>query len=266
MASSRRTARPGEPPVNRGGSGGGATATLLGFRFRDPSLLRRALTHRSYCNEHGLEAAESYERLEFLGDAVLSLTISAQLYRSFPEADEGRLTKARARLVSGKALAAVARRWGLGEALRVGRGVDESGGRDQDSVLAAAVESVLGAVYLDRGLEAAREFVSVNMLDELAAVAAGLSPGARPPENPKSRLQELLQGQGRPAPVYRVVCQDGPDHSPVFTVEAVAEGQVIGQGQGGRKSDAERAAAASALAALPPDSPDNPLIPETPRP
>lgn len=262
MASSRRTARPGAAPPGRGdAAGNGDTATLLGFRFRDPSLLRRALTHRSYCNEHGLDAAESYERLEFLGDAVLSLTISAQLYRRFPGADEGQLTKARAWLVRGAALARIARRWGLGELLRVGRGVDESGGRDQDSVLAAAVESVIGAVYLDQGLDAAREFVGVNMLDELAAVAAGLSPGARPPENPKSRLQELLQGQGRPAPVYRVAGRDGPDHSPVFTVEAVSDGLVIGQGQGGRKSDAERAAAASALAALPPDLPDDSVYP-----
>lgn len=186
MASSRRPARPGHPPPNRGEAR--ATATLLGFRFRDPSLLRRALTHRSYCNEHGLDAAESYERLEFLGDAVLSLTISAYLYRSFPDADEGQLTKARAALVRGPALAQAARRWGLGQRLRVGRGVDESGGRDQDSVLAAAVESVIAAIYLDQGLEAARDFVSVNMIDELAAVAARLSQGAPPHVRPRCAI------------------------------------------------------------------------------
>ena len=258
MASSKRPARPGPSPPNRGESG--ETATLLGFRFRDPSLLRRALTHRSYCNEHGLDAAESYERLEFLGDAVLSLTISAHLYRSFPDADEGQLTKARAALVRGPALAQAARRWGLGQRLQVGRGVDESGGRNQDSVLAAAVESVIAAIYLDQGLAAARDFVSVNMIDELAAVAARLSQGATPPENPKSRLQEWLQGQGRPAPSYHVTGREGPDHSPVFTVAAVAKGQVLGKGRGGKKSEAERAAAASALAALsefPDAPPDN---------
>lgn len=223
--------------------------SLLGFRFRDPSLFRRALVHRSYCNEHGLDATESYERLEFLGDAVLELTVSAHLYRHFPGADEGQLTKARSWLVRGEALAQVARRWGLGERLLVGRGVEASGGRDQDSVLAAAVEAVIAAIYLDQGMEAAREFISVNMIDELAAAALSLSKGA-PPENPKSRLQEYLQGQGRPAPTYRLARREGPDHNPVFSVEALAGGAVIGTGQGGKKSEAERAAAEAALAAL----------------
>ena len=219
---------------------------LLGFRFRDPSLFRRALVHRSYCNEHGLEATESYERLEFLGDAVLELTVSAHLYRRFPEADEGELTKARSSLVRGETLAQVARRWGLGERLVVGRGVEASGGRDQDSVLAAAVEAVIAAVYLDQGMEAAREFISVNMIDELASISLA----GPPPENPKSRLQEYLQGQGRPTPTYRLAHREGPDHNPVFSVEALVGGEVVGRGQGGRKSEAERAAAEAALAAL----------------
>ena len=220
--------------------------SLLGFRFRDPSLFRRALVHRSYCNEHGLDATESYERLEFLGDAVLELTVSAHLYRQFPDSDEGQLTKARSWLVRGEALAQVARRWRLGERLLVGRGVEASGGRNQDSVLAAAVEAVIAAVYLDQGMEAARQFISVNMIDELAS----MSLSGPPPENPKSRLQEYLQGQGMPAPTYRLAHREGPDHSPVFTVEALVCGEIIGQGQGGRKSDAERAAAEAALAAL----------------
>ena len=221
-------------------------ALMLGFQFRDPSLFQRALVHRSYCNEHGLDASESYERLEFLGDAVLELTISAHLFRQFPDADEGQLTKVRSSLVRGEMLAQVARRLGLGEHLLVGRGVEASGGRYQDSVLAASLEAVLAAVYLDQGLEAAREFVSRHMAPELAEIIRS----GPPPENPKSRLQELLQGQGRPTPVYRLSHQEGPDHNPVFSVEALVGDEVIGTGRGSKKAEAERAAAQAALAQL----------------
>ena len=218
-------------------------ATLLGFQFRDPSLFDRALVHRSYCNEHELDAADSYERLEFLGDAVLELVISARLYQQFPDADEGQLTKSRSSLVRGNVLAGVARRLELGNLLLVGHGVKASGGRDQDSVLAATFEAVIAAVYLDQGLEAAREFIHRIMAPELADITQR---GA-PPENPKSRLQELLQGKGRPTPSYRLAGRDGPDHSPVFSVEAVVAEKVIGLGRGGKKSDAEKAAAEAAL-------------------
>lgn len=224
--------------------------SLLGFRFRDPSLFRRALVHRSYCNEHGLDANESYERLEFLGDAVLELTISAHLFNRFPSADEGQLTKARASLVKGETLAGVARRWGLGERLLVGKGVEATGGREQDSVLAAATEAVIAAVYLDQGMEAAREFISVNMMDELAALAVSLSGGSLPSENPKSRLQEILQGRGQPTPTYRMVDRRGPDHSPVFTIEVLVGEEVVGRGQGNRKSSAESCAAEAALVSI----------------
>ncbi len=225
------------------GGRGRNSASLLGFQFRDPSLFERALVHRSYCNEHGMEASDSYERLEFLGDAVVELIISAHLYRQFPEADEGQLTKSRSSLVRGKVLAQVARRLGLGELLLVGHGVEASGGRNQDSVLAAALEAVIAAVYLDQGMEAARLFVSQHLAQELAD---NLQAGA-PPENPKSRLQEWLQGIGQPAPSYRLVSREGPDHNPVFSVEAAVGERVVGMGQGGKKSDAERAAAEAAL-------------------
>lgn len=225
-------------------------ASLLGFRFRDPSLFRRALLHRSYCNEHDLDASESYERLEFLGDSVLELIVSEHLYLHFPEADEGQLTKARASLVKGETLAAVARRWGLDEMLLLGLGAEETGVRNQDSVLAASVEAAIAAVFLDHDMEAARKFIAENMADELAALSAAMSAGMAPAENPKSRLQEFLQGRGEPTPVYRDVCREGPDHSPVFTVEVLAGHEVIGMGQGGKKSDAESAAAQAALLAL----------------
>ena len=230
-------------------SGGGRarnSASLLGFQFRDPSLLERAFVHRSYCNEHELEASESYERMEFLGDAVLGLVISDLLYQQFPEADEGQLTKARASLVKGRVLAGVARRLGLGEMLKVGHGVEASGDRDKDKVLAATLEAVIAAVYLDQGLEAARQFVSRHMSAELTDI----SQRKVPPENPKSKLQELLQGHGLPTPSYRLTGRAGPDHNPVFCVEAVVGERIIGQGEGGRKSEAERSAAEAALEVL----------------
>lgn len=237
MESSRLPASPS--------SGGRArnSASLLGFQFRDPSLLDHAFVHQSYCNEHGLEASESYERMEFLGDAVLGLVISDLLFQQFPEADEGQLTKARSSLVRGKVLAGVARRMRLGERLKVGNGVEASGDRDKDKVLAATFEAVVAAVYLDQGLEAARQFVSRHMSAELADVSRMKAP----PENPKSELQELLQGHGLPTPSYLPTGREGPDHSPVFRVEAVVAEQVIGRGQGGKKSDAEKAAAEDAL-------------------
>ena len=193
-----------------------------------------------------MDATESYERLEFLGDAVLELTVSERLFRQFADAGEGQLTKARASLVRGEALARVARRLGLGDLLLVGRGVESSGGRDQDSVLAAALEAVIAAVYLDGGLDAARQFIDRHLGPELAEMARL----GRPPENPKSRLQELLQGNGMPTPTYNVSHKEGPDHCPTFTVEAVLEGRVVGTGQGGKIADAERSAAESALESL----------------
>ncbi len=228
------------------GERGSNPESLLGIPFRDPSIFQRALVHRSYCNENGLDASDSYERLEFLGDAVLELIVSEHLYRLFPEADEGRLTKARSAIVRGKALAHAARRLRLGDRLMVGRGVEDSGGREQDSVLAAALEAVLGAVFLDQGLEAAREFVNQRLAPELAQMS-GSGP---PPENPKSQLQEWLQSQGRPAPSYRLAGRDGPDHDPVFSVEALVNGKAAGVGRGSKKSEAEREAAANALTNL----------------
>ena len=216
---------------------------MLGFPIRDPSVFRRALVHRSFCNEHGLDATESYERLEFLGDAVLELTVSGELYRRLPEASEGRLTKTRSTLVRGETLARVARGLDLGDLLLVGRGVEVSGGRNQDSVLAAAFEALVAAVYLDRGMEQARSFVLRVMSGELASALDW-----RPPqENPKSRLQETVQGRGMPTPKYRTIASEGPDHEPLFTVEVLVDGEVVGSGQGSKKAEAEREAARSAL-------------------
>ena len=219
---------------------------MLGFSFKDPSLLRMALVHRSYCNENGLDPAESYERLEFLGDAVLELAVSTELYRRFPNADEGQLTKTRSSLVRRETLAQIARRIDLGSYLFVGKGVETSNGRQQDSVLAAAFEALVAAVYIDQGNEFTRQFILRLFEAELAQAEQADGP----PENPKSILQEMVQGQGLNPPTYNLVSSEGPDHGPVFTVDVLVDGQVVGTGAGGKKSEAEGAAAQAALAAL----------------
>ncbi|MCH7736513.1 MAG: ribonuclease III [Chloroflexi bacterium] len=239
MGSSRDQSKPNWAPVK-------ALETALGFSFKDPSLLRQALVHLSYCNENGLDPSESYERLEFLGDAVLELAVSTELYLRFPNADEGELTKTRSSLVRRETLAQIARRIDLGSYLFVGKGVETSNGRQQDSLLAAAFEALIAAVYIDQGNEFTRQLILKLIDTELAQ--AERSDG--PPENPKSLLQEMVQGQGLDPPIYSLVSSEGPDHGPVFTVDVLVNGQVVGTGAGGKKSEAEGAAARAALAAL----------------
>ncbi|PKB81653.1 MAG: ribonuclease III [SAR202 cluster bacterium Io17-Chloro-G9] len=228
--------------------------TVLGLEFRDSRLLRQALVHRSYLNEQdgppGGSNDGSYERMEFLGDAVLELMVSTELYRRFPDMDEGELTKSRASLVCRETLAQVARRLQLGEFLLVGKGEEATGGRYRDSILASAFEAVVAAVYLDLGYPEATRFLNQVMSSELDQVVLE----GQPPENPKSNLQEYVQGLGRAAPHYRLVSSDGPDHSPVFTVEVLVEDEVVGTGRGGRKADAERTAAKDAMLRLVPVS------------
>jgi ribonuclease-3 len=215
----------------------------LGLRFRDLRLLQKALVHRSFLNEQGGVPTDSYERMEFLGDAVLGLVIAAELYRHCPELTEGELTKGRAALVRREMLAGVARQSGLGDFLVLGKGEEATGGRVRDSTLAEVFEAVVAAVYLDQDYDEARQFVLRVMAEQLAdAFQRG-----RPPEDPKSQLQEYLQGLGRPSPHYQLVSTEGPDHDPVFTMEVLAEEEVLGVGRGRKKVDAERAAARDAL-------------------
>lgn len=222
---------------------GGEQGSVLGLDFEDQGLLRQALVHRSYLNEHPDSPLESYERMEFLGDAVLELAVSTALYDRLPSLSEGELTKLRSHLVCGESLAAAARSIGLGDTLLLGRGEETTGGRSRHTILAAAFEALVAAVFLDRGYQHARDFV----LETLAGPLEKACRDGAPRENPKSALQELLQGMGEPAPTYRLSGASGPDHRPVFTVEALLGGEVIGRGEGGRKSDAERAAAQNAL-------------------
>lgn len=214
----------------------------LGVAFRRRDLLRLALTHPSAVSGPG-PAGRHNQRLEFLGDAVLQFILTAELYRRFPASEEGPLTQARARLVNGPALAAQARRLGLGAHLILGRGEAAAGGRERSSNLADAFEAVLGALYLDQGLEAATRVVKECFraaLDQIAVGAADLN-------NPKGELQERLQTEGRPPPTYRLEAVSGPDHARRFVCSVHHEGRLLGSGEGASKKEAEAAAAAAAL-------------------
>ncbi|MCY4423840.1 MAG: ribonuclease III [Acidimicrobiaceae bacterium] len=213
----------------------------LGHRFNDAALLDMALTHRSWCGEHS--GSSSNERLEFLGDAVLSLVVTRRLYERFSDWAEGDLAKARASLVNAATLAEVGRSVGLGELLRLGRGEDDSGGRDKPSILADAVEAVIGAVYLDGGIGAADDAIGRLLGDRLDAVAE--SPGHA---DFKSRLQELAARLGMDPPSYDVTTS-GPIHHQRFRAE-VRAGDAAGVGAGSTKKDAEQRAAEVAYAAL----------------
>jgi len=217
--------------------------TVLGVSFNNQGLLRQALVHGSFLNEQGGSSLDSYERMEFLGDAVLELVISAEIYHRLPQLPEGQLTKIRAGLVCRESLSLAAQHMALGNFLLLGKGEEASGGRERDSILEAAFEAVVAAIYLDQGYEPARGFILTSLHNSLEdACRRGSST-----ENPKSALQEHFQGQGKPAPCYHLVSAEGPDHSPVFTIEVLVGDEIIGAGRGGKKADAERAAALDAL-------------------
>ena len=218
----------------------------LGLSFRDRGLLVQALTHRSYVNDTGGTDTDSYERLEFLGDVVLRLIVSEELYRRLPECDEGDLTRRLATLVSQRSLAAAAATMDLAEYVLLGRGAESTGDRYSDGVQGDVMESVIAAVYLDAGYEATERFVLAALADEIDAACQS----DWRPDNPKAELQELLQGRGQPTPTYRVVASSGPAHQPEFTVEVSADGDALGVGAGRSKNAAETAAARAALAVL----------------
>ncbi|GAB4574026.1 MAG: ribonuclease III [Anaerolineae bacterium] len=221
----------------------------LKLNFADQSLLQRALTHRSYVNEHPHDAIEDNERLEFLGDAVLDFVTGDWLYNRYPEMDEGRLTRLRAALVRTETLAALAEKCALGEALRLGKGEEESGGRNRQANLCSAFEALVGALYLDQGLEAVQDFVLPLFEPELNYI---VNNGAD--KDPKSLLQEWSQARLGLTPVYRTVEAVGPDHAKRFTVEAVIGEHPFGRGVGRSKQAAAQAAARAALERLKHDS------------
>jgi len=219
----------------------------LGYRFRDVDLLEVALTHRSFANERGV--GEHYERLEFLGDAVLGMVAAEWLYVTYPELSEGELSRHKALMVSAAALARYAQSVGLGEALRLGVGEERSGGRSKPSLLADSLEAVLGAVYLDGGLRVAKQVIEPLLV---AGIAESV---ATPHADAKTALQEAAQARGWPLPEYRLVAESGPDHQKVFTVECWLHGEARGVAQGETKKLAEQRAALAAYARLESEEP-----------
>jgi ribonuclease-3 len=212
----------------------------IGYRFRRPALLKQALTHPSRAHENAGEI--HYERLEFLGDAVLGFLLAELVYRRHLDLDEGDMTRLRARLVNARALADLAGELGLGRHLRLGRGERLSGGREKSSVLADALEAVIAAVFLDAGVRAARGLVRRlfrHRVDLLAATGGT--------DDAKTILQETLQARGQPRPVYRLACVTGPAHRRRFTVELQLGGKVVSRGQGSSRKEAEQQAAAIVL-------------------
>jgi ribonuclease-3 len=212
------------------------------YRFHDEALLKMALNHSSYVNERGMPKLDSNERLEFLGDAVLESFISDELYRRLPGMEEGVLTKLRAYIVCEKSLFLRAASFSLGEFLNLGRGEEGSGGRERPSVVADALEALIGAIYLDGGREAAGAFIRERFapaVEEAVSGAAGT--------DYKSKLQESLQTKGQVNIRYRVDREEGPDHARMFYISVLKEGEVIGSGAGKSKKRAEQNAARDAL-------------------
>lgn len=218
-----------------------ALETTLGYTFRDETLLQRALTHRSLTR--GEYGQPSNQRMEFLGDAVLGLAIADMLYQQFPNEAEGDLSKRQVSLVNGEQLAEIAAVMGLSEHLRMSDGEAEQGGRSNPSNLEDACEALLGALYLDGGMEAVKPVVD-RFWRALAEAAAS------PPKDPKTALQEWAQARGLPLPEYRVVSADGPSHAPHFVIDAVVQGHPPARGEAGSKRLAERSAALAMLGQL----------------
>jgi ribonuclease-3 len=231
-----------EPPTERSGLESPAELVeRIKLPFDDLRLLTRALTHRSYVNEH-TNVIEDNERLEFLGDAVLDFVIGAWVYNHFPEMREGEMTRMRSALVRTESLADVARSLGLGQALRLGRGELQGGGRDRDPLLCGTFEALVGAIYQHKGLETARDFVLPllgPLADEIFTQMHTL--------DPKSRLQEWSQREGLGIPKYISVTANGPDHAKTFVMEVHISGKLFGTGTGSSKHAASQNAAQNAL-------------------
>jgi ribonuclease-3 len=223
-----------------------ALEARINYRFRDRGLLEHALTHKSKAHEDPSGGVTDNESLEFLGDAVLGLVVAEALFRSFPNYSEGQKSKIKANLVSTASLAELAEQLGLGEHMILGRGEEKTGGRRKQALLADTCEALIAAIYLDGGLEPARQF----LVREFGVAIEQ----ARQPEyfgrDHKSRLQERLQALGRPLPAYRVAGEVGPDHRKLFHVEVVVGEDVLAQGVGRTKKDAEQEGAKLALEAL----------------
>ena len=208
--------------------------------FSNQDLLKQALTHRSWVNENTKNNGTN-ERLEFLGDAILEFVVSKAIYDKFPKEEEGYLTSLRANLVNTKNLSEVAKKLGIGDMIFLSKGEEDGGGRTNSSLLADTVEAIIGALFIDQGLDVAEKFIEKNILIDADKKSK------LPLKDPKSLLQEKVQAKNLPAPKYLVVSETGPDHNKEFVIEVVANGKQLAEGQGKSKSEAEQDAASNAL-------------------
>ena len=215
----------------------------IGYHFNNISLLQNALAHSSYANERWHNSLMSNERLEFLGDSILGMVVAEYLFRTFPDRPEGELTRMRADMVCEKTLAAIAGRLDLGRHLLLGNGEEQGGGRNRNSILADAVESVIAACFLDGGMEAARKFIQQFVLVEVPVTKLHNT-------DYKTALQELVQQKKNQVLSYNLVAESGPDHDKHFVVEVKLNGKVVGAGSGSSKKRAEQDAARAAMEAL----------------
>ena len=235
--------RQAQSGAQRAGESPEALARTLNHDFSQPALLKRALTHPSAAAKRKAGAADSYERLEFLGDRVLGLIVADLLLRRFPKESEGALARRHTALVRRETLADVARDVGISRFLRLAKGEDEAGERENPAILADACEAVIGALYLDGGLEVARRVVET-------ALEPYLNSAGKPPQDAKTGLQEWAQARGLPLPQYREVGREGPPHQPLFSIEVSVEGHPPEQGRGRSKRASEQSAAQALLKRL----------------
>jgi ribonuclease III len=220
--------------------------SLLEYRFKNQTLLLRALTHRSFVNEYEGGGLRHNESMEFLGDAVLGFLISSRIYQRFPDLTEGELSKIKAYLVSAANLLRLAEKIRLGDFLRLSRGEEKTGGRNKRAILVDAYEAMLGAIYLDGGIEAVSSFLDCQVGEFLS----GLDLRQLTYGDFKSALQEQLHNLGRPEPIYRVVDEIGPDHKKTFVVQVLVHDQVVAEATGKTKKEAQQEAARLALESL----------------
>ena len=215
---------------------------VLGYTFRDRALLVQALTHSSFVNEQKINKKPDYERLEFLGDAVLEMISSAYLYRTFPDKKEGEMSKIRASLVCEGALAFDARQLGIREYIQLGKGEEATGGRSKESIIADVMEAVIGALFLDGGIEQSKRFIDTYVLSNIDAVQMFV--------DSKSLLQEMSQGENLGAIRYEICGESGPEHDKIFEVRVFVGDKNLGEGTGKTKKAAEQHAAYQAILAL----------------
>ena len=218
----------------------------INYKFKNPNLLKLAITHSSYANEHKMDIVDNNERLEFLGDAILNLIVSQYLYKKYPNHPEGELTKIRAEVVCESSLAYAAKKIEVGKYLFLGKGEESTGGRDRESILADAAEAIVGAVYLDSDLETTNSILLSNFESDIVhAVAKGDLF-----IDYKTELQEIVQKSGKSLMEYIVTKEEGPDHNKRFYMDVVVDHKIIGNGRGRNKKDAEQMAAKEALIRL----------------